>query len=411
MQRRQFLGASLLLGAAPSILAGQESGSLIQSIRKETIWRNRDGKSRTWFHPRVCMAPDENGRPIALMTVQEIGGSDYFGQVHWSESRDMGKSWSDPKPIAALGRDPIEGRDDGLRAAVCDVTPQYHPASQSVLALGHVVFYKGKYFARNEQLARYPVYVTRNKQGEWSARKKLAWDDPRGGHIYTNNCGQRVTLANGDVQMSFTFGPEAQNRMVAGVRAGFDGEQLRVKEVGPPLHNRKGRGLLEPSVTRFGDQFWITIRAEDRRGYVSVSPDGLTWEAKKAWCWDDGEPLEMSTTQQHWLAHSDGLFLVYTRRDASNENVIRWRSPLWIAQVDPEKRCLVRQTERVVLPLVGDGVKNPNKVALMGNFNITHAGPDEAWVTVGEWMPRNGYIGDTLLARIHWARPNRLPLW
>lgn len=384
---------------------------LIASISKQTLWENRDGTGETWFHPRACMMPDANGSPVALMTLQVVGGSDYFGPVHWSISTDAGRTWSDPEPIAALGRDPVRGRDDGLRAGVCDVTPQYHPHTNTVIALGHVVFYKGSYFARKEQLPRYPVYVTRAADGTWSQRKILEWDDPRTGSIYTNNCGQRVVLPNGDVQMSFTFGPQPMNRMVAGVHAEFDGQQLTVKDVGPALHNRTGRGLLEPSVTTFDDRFWITMRAEDGRGYVSVSSDGLHWEEKRAWSWEDGTPLDMSTTQQHWVNHSEGLFLVYTRRDESNENVIRWRSPLWIAQVDVEQQCLIKATERVVLPLIGDGVHDPDKVALMGNFGVTHAGPEESWVTVGEWIPRDGYRGDVLLARIHWSKPNRLPLW
>jgi len=385
--------------------------SLIDSISKETLWRNRDGENQTWFHPRVCMMPDANGNPVALMTLQPIGGSDYFGQVHWSMSTDLGKTWSDPEPIAALGRDSVPDREDDLKAAVCDVVPQYDPVTKSLLAMGHVVFYKGDYFARKEQISRYPVYVTRDKEGTWSQRKILQWDDPRASHIYSNGCGQRVVLPDGDVLMSFTFGPEEVNRMVSGVRASFDGELLNVKEVGPALHNDKGRGLLEPSVAEFKGQFWITLRAEDNRGYVSVSDDGLQYEEKRAWTWDDGTPIAMSTTQQHWLTHSDGLFLVYTRQDESNENVMRWRSPLWVAQVDPDRRCLIKSSEQVVLPLDGDGVDEPNQVALMGNFHVTHASPHESWVTVGEWMPRDGYRGDVLLARIRWSTPNRLPLW
>ncbi|QDT09677.1 neutral/alkaline non-lysosomal ceramidase N-terminal domain-containing protein [Planctomycetes bacterium K23_9] len=385
--------------------------TLIASISKETLWRNRDGKSQTWFHPRACMMPGVDGKPVALMTLQQIGGSDYFGQVHWSTSSDLGQTWSDPKPIAALGRAPVPGHDDDLKAAVCDVVPQYDPIAKSLLAMGHVVFYKGDYFARKEQLSRYPVYVTRDQDGTWSERKILQWDDPRGSNIYSNGCGQRVVLPNGDVLLSFTFGPKEINRMVSGVHASFDGERLKVKEVGPALRNDKGRGLLEPSVTEFDGKFWITMRAEDNRGYVSVSDDGLNYEAKQAWAWDDGTPIEMSTTQQHWLTHSDGLFLVYTRQDQSNEKVMRWRSPLWVAQVDTDKRCLIKSTEQLVLPLVGDGIDAPNKVALMGNFHVTHASPQESWVTVGEWMPQDGYRGDVLLARIRWSKPNRLPLW
>lgn len=413
MNFRTLFVITLALMAGPGPLLGQDEPlrPLILSISKETLWQNRAGNGRTWFHPRVCMIPGADGTPVALMNLQEIGGSDYFGPVHWSTSKDLGKTWSDPQPIAGLGRDPVAGRRDGLQAAVCDVTPQYHPPTDTVIALGHVVFYKGEYFARKEQLPRYPVYVTRAPDGTWSPRKILQWDDPRGGHIYSNNCGQRVVLPDGDIQMSFTFGPEPVHRMVAGVRASFDGNLLQVREVGAPLHNPVGRGLLEPSVTQLDGQFWITIRAEDNRGYVSVSDDGLDWSEKKAWAWDDGQPLEMSTTQQHWLTHSDGLFLVYTRKDDSNISVIRWRSPLWVARVDRDKRCLIKSTEQIVLPLVGDGVREADKVALMGNFNVTNVSQDESWVTVGEWMPRNGYRGDVLLARIRWSKPNRLPLW
>jgi len=190
-------------------------------------------------------------------------------------------------------------------------------------------------------------------------------------------------MPDGDIMMSFTFGPGKDARMVAGVRCAFDGTELKIKEVGPPLKNNVGRGLLEPSITRYQNQFFMTIRAEDGHGYVAVSPDGLNYKRKTAWAWDDGQPIAMSTTQQHWLTHSDGLFLVYTRKDDSNRNVIRWRSPLWISRVDPEKLCLIRETEQVVLPLVGDGINKPNEVALMGNFAVTNLSPSESCVTVG----------------------------
>jgi hypothetical protein len=353
------------------------------------------------------MMPGTDGRPVALLNLQEIGGSDYFGQVHWSTSSDLGHTWSNPAPIAALSRDPVPGHE-GLSAGVCDVVPQYHPQTETVLAMGHVVFYRGSKFARGDQLSRYPVYAVRRKDGTWSERRILEWDDPRTDTIYSNNCGQRVVMPNGDIMMSFTFGPKVENRMVAGVRCTFDGEFLHIAEVGPPLFNNVGRGLLEPSLTRFNEKFYLTMRAEDGHGYVAVSDDGIHYRDKTAWSWDDGQPIGMSTTQQHWLTHSDGLFLVYTREDASNAKVIRWRSPLWIARVDPERVCLIRETEQVVLPLVGDGVNAADDVAIMGNFNVTNASPEESWVTVGEWIPRRGGQGDILLARIRWAKPNRL---
>jgi len=137
-------------------------------------------------------------------------------------------------------------------------------------------------------------------------------------------------------------------------------------------------------------------------------PDGLHYDDKKAWSWDDGTPLTLSTTQQHWLTHSDGLYLVYTREDEANKNVIRWRAPLYLARVDPDKGQLIRDTEKVVIPITGDGVNDPDKVPLMGNFHVTNINAKESWVTVGEWLPRGGAKGNTFLARVKWARENRL---
>ncbi len=405
LDRRQFLAAGAAMLSQPVL--GQTRNELVRSITKEALWRNRDGKRVTWFHPRACMLPCKSGVPIALMTLQTIGGSDYFGPVHWSMSENLGGNWTDPHPIPALGRVPVPDHD-GLQAGVCDVVPQYHAQTNTVLAMGHAVFYRGPHFARGDQLARYPVYVVRKQDGSWSERKRLKWDDPRGSFIYTNNCGQRVILPDGDIMLAFTFGDKPTHRSVAGVRCAFDGETLRIKQVGPALEHPHKRGLLEPSLTRFGERFYLTMRAEDNRGYVSVSDDGLHWNNKIPWAWDDGTPLTMSSTQQHWLAHSDGLFLVYTRKDSSNSNVIRWRSPLFMAQVNPKTLHLIRGTERVVLPLAGDGVNDPGHVALMGNFNVTNASRDESWVTVGEWMPRDNARGDVLLSRIRWAMPNRL---
>ena len=412
VSRRRFLANSAALSltglsgfAEESRLTKSSSSLHIESIERQNLWKNRDGESLTWFHPRPCLVPQQDGNPFVLMTLQEISGSDYFGPVHWTRTDDLGKSWTEPELIPGFDRRDVPGHE-GLKVGVCDVVPQYHPQTDTTLALGHCVFYRGRHFSRNDQLSRYPTYCVRKADGTWSDRKKLEWNDPRGSHIYTNNCGQRVVLPNGDLLLAFTFGPKANGRMVAGVRCTFDGESLSIKEVGPPLVHNVKRGLLEPSLTEFQGRFYLTIRAEDDRGYVSVSEDGLNWSEKQPWMWDNGEPLTMSTTQQHWLTHSEGLYLVYTRKAEHNTNVIRWRAPLWVAKVDPVKRVLLKETERVVHPLVGDGVKEPDEVALMGNFHVANVTPKESWVTVGEWMPRRNARGNTLLARIQWSQEN-----
>jgi hypothetical protein len=387
---------------AGRLFAAETPPPLIASIEKVVLRRGRDGSGPTWFHPKVCMMPDASGA-MALMTLQTISGSDYFGPVHWMTSRDLGRTWSEPQPVPALG---LVKQADGAEEGVCDVVPEWHPKTKTVLALGQNIFYSGPKFS-TDQPPRGPIYaVWRNDQ--WGPRRRLEWNDPRGAYIYSNNCGQRVVLPNGDILLAFSYGSTRNKpRSVSGVICSYDGETLSVKKVGDEIPHDQGRGLLEPSLVQFNGRFWLTLRAEDNRGYVCVSEDGLGWTPKQPWVWDDGEPLTMSTTQQHWLAHSEALHLVYTRKDPSNVNVPRWRAPLWMARVDTQKLRLIRSTERIVLPLVGDGVNAPDDVAYSGNFHPVNATADESWITDGEIIPKRGWKGDLLLARIRWSMPNK----
>ncbi len=374
---------------------------LIAGIERDVLFPGREN-GVTWFHPRPCMVPTDDG-PEAVMTLQSIGGSDVFGPVHWTTSEDLGRTWSAPKPIPGLGRRDLGG---GWEVGVCDVVPEYHPPTRTVLAIGHNVYYERGVLAR-PQRQRWPVYVVRSSDGGWSGPKRLDWDDPRATAIYTCGCSQRVVLEDGEVLIPLSFGPEGRtHRSVTTVLCRFDGTDLRIRQVGEELALDAGRGLLEPSLTHLDGRFYLTIRAEDGHGYVSVSEDGLRWEPKRPWCWDDGTPLAMSTTQQHWLPHAEGLFLVYTRKAPENANVFRWRAPLYVAEVDRDTLRLIRATERVVLPLIGDGIAGPAHVARMGNFHTVAAAPGESWVTVGETLPEDGWRGDTLLARVRWSRPN-----
>lgn len=389
--------------ALGGLQAAEKLPSLVASTEKEVLRRGRDGSGPTWFHPRACLVPGANGR-LVFMTLQTISGSDYFGPVHWMTSADDGRTWTEPEPVPPLGRVKLS---NGAEEGVCDVVPEWHPQTKTVLAVGHNVFYSGPKFSSN-QPPRWPMYAVW-RDGRWGPRRKLEWNDPRGAYIYSNNCGQRVVLPNGDILLAFTHcGDKAKPRSVSSILCGFDGEVLRVKQVGDEIPHDQGRGLLEPSLVKFGGKFLLTLRAEDGFGYVSASEDGLRWTPKQPWAWDDGEPLVMSTTQQHWLPHSQALWLVYTRKDTSNVNVIRWRSPLWMAEVDTRTLRLRRGTERIVLPLMGDGVNAPDRVAIMGNFHPINISSAESWVTVGEWQPKNGIKGDLLLARIRWSRPNEL---
>jgi hypothetical protein len=61
----------------------------------------------------------------------------------------------------------------------------------------------------------------------------------------------------------------------------------------------------------------------------------------------------------------------------------------------------------MVIPMIGDGINAPDRVALMGNFHITNASAVESWITVGDWLPRQEARGRMHLARIQWSRPNQ----
>jgi hypothetical protein len=170
----------------------------------------------------------------------------------------------------------------------------------------------------------------------------------------------------------------------------FDGGTLTYVTQGRELNLAVPRGLYEKSLTWYRGRYYLTIR-NDQKGYVTVSDDGLNFESIRPWTFDDGSDLGSYNTQQKWVTHSDGLFLVYTRRGANNDHIPRHRAPLFIAQVDTDKLHVIRSTERVAVPERG---------ADIGNFDATTVDARETWITTAG--------GSAHLARIRWAKPNGL---
>ena len=215
---------------------------------------------------------------------------------------------------------------------------------------------------------------------------------------------QRVDLPNGDILLPIYFKPLEDRCYSATVlRCRFDGTTLGYVEHGDELPYDVPRGFCEPSLTKFGDRFFLTLR-NDVTGHVASGPDGLHFEKPRPWTFDDGSDLGSYNTQQHWVTHSDGLFLVYTRRDPRYNHIFRHRAPLWIARVDPQRLCVVRSTERVIVPQRGTRI---------GNFGVADVSPRETWVVTTEWMQpdgvqKHGSDNSIFVAKIRWSRPNRL---
>ena len=165
------------------------------------------------------------------------------------------------------------------------------------------------------------------------------------------------------------------------------------------LVNETGRGLVEPHIVQYERRLFTTMRAEDGFGYVSVSEDnGRSWRKQQAWRWDDGEKIPMNTTMTKLLSHSDGMVLVYTRKHEDNQNVMRNRAPLYVADVDPTTLMLRRSTERAIVP---------NRGMPLGNFWVQSVDQTKSCVCTAEW-PRDGRAtnGDVWIAMIYWKRPN-----
>lgn len=372
---------------------------LIASIDTDVLWRHSDS-GVMWYDP--FPARTESG---VIMLAQPIFGSDVYGDVHEFTSSDLGQDWVDGGPVDAFA----ERKFGSNRSeSVVGPVPLYHPATGATIAIGTNVFAEHGVIV-DATMDRHVVYAVRYPDGSWSPRHRLEWNDPRASGMYASSCLQSLALPHGDVLIPVQFLRRGDHEFASTtLLCSFDGTLLHVKSIGTELHLPVKRGIFEPSIVQFGGRFHLTLRAEDGNGYHSSSDDGLAWSKPEPWCWDDGSSLVTSTTQQHWLAHSDGLFLVYTRKTDDNPAVIRWRAPLLVSEVDTTRMCLISATEQVVLPLLGDGTVTPSRVPYFGNFAVTTVSATESWVTDCSLAPWDGYRGDTYLARIRWRTPNQL---
>ncbi len=391
--------------AVPAALAIAEQPALDYQIHLETVVEHDDGKF-LWFHPRAAAIPGagRDGNPAVVMTLQQhLHISDYYSGSYVMHSRDGGATWTPPEAQPQLGWD---REPDGTVVAVADVTPGWHAASGKLLAIGARV----RYGAKGQQLddkvrshqTSYAVYDP--ESGGWSTWQVLEMPAGEKFNFARSACAQWLTEPDGTLLLPFYFGPSAGTpHRVTVVRCGFDGRRLSYLEHGDELELNVVRGLVEPSLARFGGKYYLTLR-NDVKGYVTVGADGLHFGPIRPWTFDDGAELGSYNTQQHWVAHSEGLFLTYTRRGADNDHIMRHRAPLFIAQVDPARLQVIRATERILIPERG---------AALGNFGASAITPHESWVTVAEgvWNDdarKRGATGAVFVARIVWNRPNGL---
>ena len=370
-------------------------------IERNTVLKHDDGKF-LWFHPRVAAIPGlgRGGDPAVVMTIQKhLQVSDYYSGLSVLRTDDLGATWTNPDERPEL--DWV--RDDGIIIAVADVTPGWHALTGKLLAIGARVRYspEGKQLedkARSHQTA---YAVSDPKTGAWSRWKTLRMPADEKFEFARSACAQWLVEPDGTVLAPFYFGRNATDaHSVTVVRCSFDGETLKYLEHGDEFALSVDRGLVEPSLVRFEDRYYLTIR-NDRKGYVTTGADGLHYRTIRPWTFDDGIELGSYNTQQHWLVVGDGLFLSYTRRGANNDHIFRHRAPLFIAQVDPRTLRVVRATEKVLVAERG---------ATLGNFGAARISDRESWVTVAEgvWNDKiraRGAEGAVFVAKVIAGKP------
>jgi len=353
-------------------------------IERQVISEGYDRKT-CWVHPRAGAIPGDP--PIVVLTMHKlrITGDDVFYPINDMRTDDGGKTWTGPVPHAdAFARRREEG---GVEVGVSDWWPAWHAASGRLLGIGHTVRYVGDNIPRHA-LPRSTTYSPYDADSRaWAPWKTLEtpFAEEGAGSV------QRLDLPDGDILLPtyftipemFSKGIEDRYQSLYAVtvmRCTFDGETLRYVEHGNSMTVPTGRGLCEPSLIEFNGRYLLTMRNNDR-AYVTTGADGLHFDEPRPWTFDDGADLGNYNTQQHWVAMPDALYLVYNRRGADNDNVVRHRAPLFIAQVDPDRLCVIRETERILVP---------NRGARLGNFGVTKISDNESWVTVAEWMQTHG---------------------
>lgn len=303
-----------------------------------------------------------------------LTGSDVFTGTFVISSADGGATFGAPQPF-----DPLpDTNENGVRTAY-SLTPRYHQPSNSTYCIGRATRY-----ANDKEPILYGDDIMPPLTGTFDSEK-----------LCFTGC-ERLVIPGFEQFSCVTFmqpldEPDGSVLIPAYVRVKNDNFKCKVIVVrfdvkdGKLVYREQGaiisadehrRGLCEPRIARLNGKYYMTIRT-DEIGLFAQSEDGLNYTEPTVWHWDDGEELTSRNTQQAWLTHPDGLFLVYTRETPHNKHIFRRRAPLFMARFDEDRCCLVKDTEVIVVPEMG---------ARIGNFTVTQMKENEAWICVSEWM-------------------------
>lgn len=353
-----------------------------------------------WTQARTAMVPGDARFFLTTMSRTKKTGAHGYHDIYVVYSDDDGGTWSEPAVVPTLKR---SRQSDGYEVVVGDLWPIWHAASGKVFVTGKTFnFAEGTKENHLRERVAYCGFDPATRVFGLPLAVRMPEADHGGQPFIAANagCNQQVVLDGGDVLLPIRYlkseSPRNYTSIVA--RCAFNGTTLRHVEYGTEHSIPTGRGLYEPSVTAHAGAYYLTLRADDG-AYVARSEDGIHYTEHVPWRFDDGEPLGSYNTQQHWVTLGGKLYLVYTRRGADNDHIMRHRAPLFIAEVDSERLVVMRATEQVAVP---------ENHATLGNSGICRVSDDESWITVAEgrvaYGERKGENNRVILARLR-AQP------
>ena len=344
---------------------------------RTTLFSGYDGK---WCKVQPSVAFD--GERTALLTYQmlNLGGSDVFSGQYLSKSTDGGETWSTPVKIP----ESADVYERGLRVARY-VNVYYLAGGRRWTAMGSATMYGAddRPYQRYEDGKPYcyPVQADVDVKSGWITNYRLMPFPFE--YELAMRFGQVVECENGEALMPFYYRPVGAGKkgraVVVRYRAGKDGWEV-VRAGTPVVDDSLVRGVGEPSIVKFKGRCYMTLRSNEY-GMYAESEDGLDYSKPIKWVWADGKPIGNANTQQHWVTVGDRLYLAYTRVTPTNGYVFRNRAPIFIAEFDPARHCLLRETEQTIVPERG---------ARLGNFVVAPGRAGESWLVTAEWMQPKG---------------------
>lgn len=340
-----------------------------------------------YFHPSVTKLHD--GRLFA--TMQDVNGSDHYGDPMFAVSSDNGQTWTAPALIPSLVRVHLPGTP--FTKAVADPRP-FTMQDGSVAVLACTAFYTEHGNASWDKTAPVAtpnedaVYTFWDPATEtWSDMKCLELKNCDQCQGLRSACTQTVLLGedqiivpiymNSGEIIDYYSWKSPRFVSITGIYRKV-GNTLEYVAQSNILSIPFGRGCIEPSIIELPKGgYAITLRAEDGNMHMALSEDARTWSDIRPWTWDDGSAVKTDSTQQHWAKAGGKVFLMYTRFDGSNDHIMRYRAPLYIAEADVENACLIRASEKVLFPRQQINGKD----MLYGNFHCTQLSEDCALAT------------------------------